>query len=382
MFFIFKKFNILSKITLLFLFTILPSFSYLHLYNLSAKNSAFKANIGINNDVNTIWSNPSNIEHLSIPQVSFTYGILNFGLRGSEYLNSTHSLEPGLTEQIFSIGTSLKKLGYAGFGVYRFSLGNFYVDEVFLVSYGKKFFHKILLGGNIKIFYRQYGKDQYTQEYSIFSKGYTKTDFTIDLSFTYRIFENTNFAVMLHNMKQPNLSLLGVEEDKLPLVLRTGIGVNLINCKFGCEFIYEFLAKTSDEIQFFVGGEYSLLKWLKIVTSLGIGTNNFYNFSSGISLYLKDMIVLNYCLIYPITGVKNVFTHKIGVDILFYPPKKKVVEESSPLLQEQKEIKEGKKKEEVHKEKKKIRLRIRRFQPELKNKLEKTTTDEYHNLNE
>ena len=355
--------------------------SYQPLYNLSAKNSAFNANIAVNNDVNTIWSNPSNIDHLSIPQVSFTYGILNFGLHGSEYLNSVNNLEPVLAEQIFSVGASLKKLGYTGFGFYRFSLGNFYIDEVFLISYGKKIFQKILVGGDIKIFYRQYGKDFYTETYSVFSKGYSKTDFTIDLSFTYKIFDNTNFAIMLHNIKQPNLSLLNVEEDKLPLVLRTGVGLNLQNCKFGCELSYEFLAKTSDETKFFVSGEYTLLKWLKSVASLSVGTDNYYNFSSGIILNLTKTVTLNYCLIYPITGLKNVFTHKVGIDVLFYPPKEKEksVEQVSPLPQkEEKEIK----KEELPKEKKKLRLRIKKTQPKLKNEFEKPVIDELQNLNE
>lgn len=315
-------------------------FSYLLTYHdITAKNSSLIPSIAINNDVNTIWSNPSNIEHIDTAQFSFNYGLPYFGLKGSEYVNTDTgiNLEPGITEHIVCIGVPLgSKYGYSGIGVYRLSLGKFFNDNVFLVSYGKKIFTKLLLGSSIKIFYREYGKDVYTEHYQIFqNKGYSKTDFTIDIVLTYKLLQHLNFAFGLHNITQPNLSFSGSKEDKFPVVLRTGVGINLESYKFGCELDYDLFTETTNDTKFFVGGEYNLLKTLVVLSSVGIGNDNYYEFSSGFKIKIIKYLSLTYSFTYPLSGIKELFTHKISIDISFLQQRVKEIKQPLPAVQQE-----------------------------------------------
>ncbi|MCX7940755.1 MAG: hypothetical protein N2555_03165 [Endomicrobia bacterium] len=313
------------------IFWFLFFFSYIYVFgttyhDVTSKNTSFVASIAVNNDVNTIWSNPSNIAHIDYLQLSFTYGLPLFGLKGSEYLAQIDSTnyEPFITENIFSVGMPLKKFGYAGVGVYRLSLERFFNNSLFFISYGKNITKKFLLGCGIKILHREYGKDIYTEYYEVFrTKGYSKTAFTVDFALTYKFLENINTALVLHNLTQPNLSLSNAKEDKYPLTARAGLGVNIHKYKFGIEASYELLTEITRNTKFFSSIEYNLLDKLELSSSLGIGDNNYYDFSFGFRINLLKGILINYAIKYPLSGIKNVLTHKAGVDLLFAPYKKR-----------------------------------------------------------
>lgn len=320
-----------------FLFLFCHAYSYLTTYHdISLRNTSFIASVAIDNDCNTIWSNPSNIGHIDQLQLSFTYGLLLFGLRGSDYLKQVDNVdyEPGINENIFSVGIPLKKYGYTGFGVYRLSLGQFFNENLFLITYGKNISKKFSAGGSIKIFHREYGKDIYTQHYEIFrTKGYSKTAFTIDISITYKILENVNCALVVHNITRPNLSLSNSKEDQYPVTGRAGLGINIDKYKFGIEVNYDIITETTRNTKFFTSVEYSLLEKLYLDSSLGVGENNYYDFAFGFRINVVKNILIGYTLKYPLSGLKNVLTHKASIDLLFSPYKKKEAE----ILQKQKE---------------------------------------------
>ncbi|MDW8055158.1 MAG: type IX secretion system membrane protein PorP/SprF [Elusimicrobiota bacterium] len=345
----------------LYLFCFSYSYSFLLTYhNVTSKNSSFVASVATNNDVNTIWSNPSNIEHIETIQLSFTHGLPFIGLKGSEYLEQVDNTnyEPGITENIFSAGIPLKKYGYTGIGVYRISLGNFYSDNLVFITYGRNVNKKFLSGAALKIFYREYGKDRYTEHYEVFrKKGYSKTAYTIDIAGTYKLLEHMNFAMVLHNITQPNLSLTDIKEDNYPLTARIGFGINTEKYKFGIELDYDLLSETSQQTKFFTSVEYNLFGRLDLSSSLGIGSNNYYDVAFGTRLNVVRNLSISYAVKYPLSGLKNVSTHKVGIDFIFYPKKEVEVHIQQEIKQQ--EVQQQKDTVTLQKQEQKTKVRIR-----------------------
>lgn len=338
------------------LFVLIPTDifnSALTYHDVTTKNLSFIASVATNNDVNTIWSNPSNVDHIEQLQFSFTYGLPMFRLKGSEYISKEDNInyEPEIIENVFSSGSPLKKYGYVGVGIYRLSLGNFFSDSLFFISYGRKVIGKFLAGCALKIFYREFGKDRYTQYYEIFrTKGYTKSDFTIDLAATYRLTEHLNYAIVLHNITRPNLSLSNTSEDKFPVVVRTGFGINMHRCKFGLEIDHELISEITKTTKFFVSAEFIIIDKLSFSSTLGLDGIRYYSFSSGVKVNVTNNFSIGYTFKYPMSGLRNVLFHKIGIDFYFQPEKKK----TTAVLQK---VEQEKVKKTSQEQKTKLRIR-------------------------
>lgn len=330
--------------------------NFITYHNVTARNSAFLASVAADTGVDILWSNPANIDNVESLCISFNYGLPFFGLKGTEYLDfeANTELEPGVNEYIFSTIVPMKKYGCAGIGIYRLTLGSFFNDNLFFISYGTEVKKKFFAGCSIRIFYREYGRDVYTEYYRIFNiRGYSKVDYTIDSGLIFKLAEKIKTGFVLHNLTQPNLSLSNINEDKFPIVVRTGLEINMDKHKFAIELDYDLWTETSRNTKFFASLGYNLFDRLNLNSSIGIGNNNYYDFTCGFTFSMSKFAEISYAFKYPLSGLKNVFSHKIGINFIFYPyAKKEIMEQPTRIEEQEDKEKQLPTKEEIEKERK------------------------------
>ncbi|MDI6642100.1 MAG: hypothetical protein QME68_07310, partial [Elusimicrobiota bacterium] len=218
-----KKSFLLVYLSIFFTSISFADFTYL---NIGARPISLGAFTGLADDPNAVFYNPAGLSTLNKLEITSTYGLLLYGLKGSEYFNQqlNKNLEPGLNESVLGMALPIEEIGTAGIGWYNLSLGEFYSEYIFDLSFGRKVIEKLHTGITLKILNKQFGRDIYTEQYELFkTKGYSKTNFSFDLGGIYEFSNKWQIGLLIKDIPQPNMSLSGASEDTLPLQLRLGI---------------------------------------------------------------------------------------------------------------------------------------------------------------
>jgi len=273
--------------------------------------------VGLSDDVNAMFYNPAGLVKLSRNEFSSGYGKLYLGLTDKS----------DLSDSFISFGYPLRKKtgdkitdnGTVGIGyINNINLSGYYSESTMQVSYGRKLNKSIYGGLNIKSLTKSYGNDNYTRAMQVFlQKGYSKSGTSIDLGLMSNFLGGYWLGIVLKDVNQPNMGLEENSEDALPLTTKLGIAYK----------INDEVNVTLDTV--LKGGDYTLHpgveKWLAnkalgLRTSFGIGSREYKMFSLGASYRHSDLFQVDYALIYPLSGIKNISgTHRLTLTLRFGP---------------------------------------------------------------
>jgi len=219
----------------------------------------------ISDDANAIYWNPAGLATQDRTQVSGLHAILSFG----RSYNNVLYVQP------------LGQCGTMGFAWINFGVSDIDgrdlegnptdkfsdSENAFLLSYGKALRGKVHLGGNLKLITQKLSSKQ-------------ALGFGLDMGTLARVSRHISLAVVVQDVGTSlKWNTDSDHRDKLPLVLRTGIGLRPIK---GPILIAGDLEKTSDEdLRVRFGAEYILLERL----GLRAGYNG-EDLTMGASLYV------------------------------------------------------------------------------------------------
>ena len=270
-------------------------------------------------DVNAIYYNPAGLAQLEECQFTSGYGKLYWGLDDGSNLGSGFV---GYAHPLYHWGT-------LGAGWLNLGLQGFYQENSFIFSYGNSMKKKLLAGFNLKLLYKKYKKNLYTENALIdsgpatsgerdpvFSEGYSKTGFSSDLGLLYKFNREYSLGLALTDINQPHMDLKD-NRSRIPIGIKTGF---LYNSDF-LTFAFDTRFRDGD-INVYSGVE----KWFAkrafgVRGGLGVGSRSFSNLALGAS-YTKYLFQLDYAFIYPLSGIRDTYgSHRISLTLRFAPEK-------------------------------------------------------------
>jgi outer membrane protein OmpA-like peptidoglycan-associated protein len=279
-------------------------------------NNAF---VAVADDGYALYYNSAGLSLLNDIEVGTTYGRLFAGLRDS------------LQQAIFVVSYPLKNIGTIGFGYTGFSVVDasnnaLYNEDIAAISVGKNmseiFKLPIHVGINLKLLSKTYGRDEYSQYYTVLEKyGYRKNSLTADVGFIYAITEENIVGVSIHNVTQPNTGVYYT--NILPLTFYGGIARKIKTLTLGLSISYQHQVLTSANFGVEKWFLHKMYKTLAIRGGLGIGTNEYKVLTLGVGYYPRISrmwgIGIDYAFVYPFSGIKNVTTHWVSVKVAYSP---------------------------------------------------------------
>jgi tetratricopeptide (TPR) repeat protein len=270
-------------------------------------------------DVNAIYYNPAGLAQLDECQFTSGYGKLYWGLDDGSNLGSGFV---GYAHPLYQWGT-------LGAGWLNFGVQGLYQENSFIFSYGNSLKKRLLAGFNLKLLYKKYGKNPYTENALIdggpatsgerdpvFSEGYSKTGFSTDLGFLYRFNREYSLGLALTDINQPRMDLKD-NNSKVPIGIKSGF---LYDSDF-LTFAFDTAFRNGD-VNVYSGVE----KWFSkrtfgVRAGLGVGSRSFSNLALGAS-YTKYLFQLDYAFIYPLSGIRDTYgSHRISLTLRFAPEK-------------------------------------------------------------
>ena len=318
--------------------------------------------------------NPSGLSRLKRAEVATYYGSLYSGLTDGS----------NLSQLFIGYAQPLEKYGNFGISYYSFTLADWYSESIITFSYARELPVQLLknllpeerldLGLSMKILgktysdpegyttnaYDSYGNATFKPD-EVFSNGYSKSGYTIDLGLQYSPIYGYNIGFAILNFIEPNLGLkyadnvsneikLGVSRASKDLILTIDLSTKrFIDTEYKLNFGAE---------KYFRGG-------FGIRGGLSIGPRRNTSLSAGLT-YKIENLQFDYGFFLPLSGISSFGSHRVGLTFRFG----KVYSEERVLLE--KEIEARQRAEE---EAKKARLevdRILRTQKELEKALKES----------
>ena len=270
-------------------------------------------------DVNAIYYNPAGLAQLDECQFTSGYGKLYWGLDDGSNLGSGFV---GYAHPLYHWGT-------LGAGWLNFGLQGFYRENSFIFSYGNSLKKKLLAGFNLKLLYKKYGKNPYTENALIdggpavsgerdpvFSKGYSKTGFSTDLGFLYRFNREYSLGLSLIDINQPRMDLKD-NSSRVPIGVRSGFLYNSDFLTFALDTTFR-----NGDVNVYSGVEkWFLNRAFGARAGLGVGSRSFSNLALGAS-YTKYLFQFDYAFLYPLSGIRDTYgSHRISLTLRFAPEK-------------------------------------------------------------
>jgi tetratricopeptide (TPR) repeat protein len=270
-------------------------------------------------DVNAIYYNPAGLAQVDECQFTSGYGKLYWGLDDGSNLGSGFV---GYAHPLYHWGT-------LGAGWLNLGLQGLYQENSFIFSYGNSLKKRLLAGFNLKLLYKKYGKNPYTENALIdggpgvsgerdpvFSEGYSKTGFSSDLGLLYRFNREYSLGLALTDINQPHMDLKD-NKSRVPIGVRSGF---LYNSDF-LTFAFDTTFRNGD-VNVYSGVEKWFLKrTFGARAGLGVGSRSFSNLALGAS-YTKYLFQLDYAFIYPLSGIRDTYgSHRISLTLRFAPEK-------------------------------------------------------------
>jgi len=279
-------------------------------------NNAF---VAVADDSYALYYNSAGLSLLDDIEVGTTYGRLFAGLQDS------------IHQAIFVVSYPLKNIGTIGFGYTGFSVIDvsnkvLYNEDVAAISVSKNmseiFKLPIHMGINVKLLSKTYGRDEYTQHYTVLEKyGYRKNSLTADIGFMYTITDENIVGVSIHNVTQPDTGVYYT--NILPLTFYGGLARKIKTLTLGLTVSYQHQVLTSANLGIEKWFLHRMYKTVAIRGGVGIGTNEYKVLTLGAGYYprLSRMwgIGIDYAFVYPFSGIKNVTTHWVSVKLAYSP---------------------------------------------------------------
>jgi tetratricopeptide (TPR) repeat protein len=282
-------------------------------------------------DVNAIYYNPAGLAQLDESQFTSGYGKLYWGLDDGSNLGSGFV---GYAHPLYHWGT-------LGAGWLNFGLQGLYQENSFIFSYGNNLKKKLLAGFNLKLLYKKYEKNPYTENAiddfgqttgerdPVFSKGYSKTGFSTDLGLLYKFNREYSVGLSLTDINQPCMDLKD-NSSKIPIAIKSGFLYNSDFLTFALDTTFR-----NGDVNVYSGVE----KWFSkrtfgVRAGLGVGSRSFSNLALGAS-YTKYLFQLDYAFLYPLSGIRDTYgSHRISLTLRFAPEKEEKRKEREKRLAE------------------------------------------------
>ncbi|MBU1077204.1 MAG: hypothetical protein KKH98_07925 [Spirochaetes bacterium] len=265
----------------------------------SALSGAF---CGIADDVTAIYYNPAGLGQLEEHQVFLSIISLYHNLDDSIYNGS-------LNGALYTPHAGVLALGWHGL------FTGLYQENVFDLSYGLRVaefsHHTFYAGMNIKVLYKRYTENGYTQFDPVFSDSLSKTGFSVDMGLLYRFHRSVNFGFSLFNLNQPDMGLN--ETSKVPLVCNIGSAFDLsylriLNNIGWLDRLNVILGVEIREKEYRISPALELLflEKLSVLGGMSLGERDFKQVSFGLGfikkLDKKMSIAINYSFVYYLNG--------------------------------------------------------------------------------
>mgnify|MGYP001772861880 CR=1 FL=1 len=293
-----KKILVLLKHSIFVLFFIF-NFSYSSFIDTgysSRIKSLGDAFCGIADQPETIYYNPAGLNTITSIQVSLSYQLLWMFLTEQDTLNKA----------FLTASFPIKKFGSIGISYTNFNISNVYQENTAVLTYSKNITNNFYIGLNAKYLALIYSK-QDNNPY-LFMYGSSISNFAADIGLLYKA-QKVAFGVSVFNLNQPNMTLNSELEEKLNMIIKTGLGIrftedfilgldinyDMISSKFSVGTEKVFL---NEGISIRAGGNYNTLGSAE--ASLGFGYKIPVSFGN---------IHLNYSFSYPITSLSNIIGH-------------------------------------------------------------------------
>ncbi|MFC2061146.1 OmpA family protein [Elusimicrobiota bacterium] len=296
-------------------------------------------------DAYAMYYNPACLGGVKWKDMGMNYEKLHWGLGDSSSIGGGYA---GYAQEIKSIGKR-KIGGTAGFGWLNFSLSRFYSNNTIILGYGREIVYKIKneedpgwikkilnhfgegrmsAGLNLKILRKGYGSTEYTenavdldtgQHYGgrdpVFKNGYSRTGFSIDVGFLYKLNDWNRFALVIKDINSPNMGMM--EKDKVSRRLKIGYGYIGREINTAVD-----MTMGGGDIRLHGGAEKWFLGQMVAVRSgLGIGSREYAALTLGGSYRHNKIYYLDYSFRYPLRGVRGVAgSHQISISIKLGAP--------------------------------------------------------------
>lgn len=278
-------------------------------------------------DVYSLYYNPAGLGQLKQREFTSSYGRLYIGLDdgsnlGGGFLGYVHPAK--------------QKWGTFGFGWLNFHLADYYQENTFLFSYGRKFSKMlpVYAGLNLKILTKKYGADDYTKNDPVFADGYAKSGTSADLGFLWRLPYSFSAGLVLTDFLQPDMGL--TTESKVPMGIKSGISYRSNSLNMAVEG-----SCRDKEIKIYTGAEiWFLKKSFALRTGLGIGDKRFTNISLGAS-YNVSLFHIDYAFLFPLSGISDMYgSHRLALSFRFGPLPPEEIEDTTILKKKITELEE------------------------------------------
>jgi len=288
--------------------------------------------IALSDDVSAIFYNPAGIAQFKYNEAMLSFTRLYWGLGRNNPVDDENML------YLLSAGYIHKlNIFRLGIGYHRFGLVNYYNENTAIFSAGTeikkiiKSFKKInlSLGLNLKLFYKSFAKDIYTDVNPIFvNNGYDKKGFGIDIGLIYKL-QNLSLGTSFKNIFSSDMGLQN--EDKINMRIGLGTaytfdGKSLIRNSNWLNKLTLLAGLKFDDNNFFYG--IGIESWflskaqLGVRTSFQVGNREYYSINFGLSYNSfaieKKIVRIDYGFNYPLSGISSTYgTHSITLNLKF-----------------------------------------------------------------
>jgi len=300
--------------------------------------------VGLSDDANSMYYNPAGLEQLTRAEFISSYGRLYLGLDD----------ESNIGNGFIGYVQPLKKFGTVGVGRLNFSLVGLYEENITYFSYSKKLYGQLLGGLNLKLLSKGYGEYKYNENAidegtgdpvlgqvdPVFSNGYSKSGFAVDLGFLYNFGNGCSFGLAGTNLNRPNMDLKDTTSSVSP-ELKSGFAYKSESVNFALDMAWK-----NQDTNIYTGAEKWFLKrTFAIRYGLGYGSREYRSISLGAS-YNVSLFQFDYAFIYPLSGIKNTQgSHKFSLTLRFGPFRERI-EERGLKEKFEKKVKEAEKEAE------------------------------------
>jgi hypothetical protein len=300
--------------------------------------------VALADDVNSIYYNPAGLVRLRKNEFTSSYGRLYLGLDDGSNLGWGY----------IGYGQPLGQNGTAGLGYNNFSLVNGYVENTIILSYGKWLTKRLAVGVNLKYLRQKIYQDAYTRKDPVFNYGRKDSvaNVSFDTGYIFNLTKNLSLGMAFYDINQPDMGFK--QKSKLHRMYKTGFAYRNGKIKAAID-----VSLKNKKLKIYTGGERLFFhEILALRTGLGIGSNEYKNFTLGLGFCFDD-ITLDYSFLFPMYGISDINgSHRISLIIRFgvWPAKFKPEIELEPKDVIIMKLKEDAEKLKIEHEKEKYRI--------------------------
>ncbi|HBA61505.1 MAG TPA: hypothetical protein DCZ92_11960 [Elusimicrobia bacterium] len=280
-------------------------------------------------DVSSVYYNPAGLSVLERPKAMASHSMLYNGLSDGSNI--------GLSAAAFTVPLSAGN-GVLGVSWQQLQLSGVYFEKTAGLAWGYRFpekspYRKFSVGASLK--YLNHGFTRLDEAYNavendmlqygsadpVLAGSNSKSAFDADAGLLYRVNKRWTVGAAAHNLLQADVAFSGADKDPVPMKTSLGASYKSLWTVLSCEARLQKAPGGGADNQFIAAAEKiypSLDKGdVGVRGSLGAGTNDFRQFTAGLS-YKIQKIQFDYAFLLPLGTIKDTAgTHKLALTYHF-----------------------------------------------------------------